>query len=91
VAIETTDGRYKAGAKLTLDAPAVLDAWTRSSAYVAGKEVSLCVAASDGWLCAARLPQDLDDDAFQQLAEAYGAVKQAFVVISERTGKTSRY
>ena len=41
----------------------------------------------DGWLCVAKLPLDYSDDEFVNLAGAYGKVREAFLMISEKTGK----
>jgi hypothetical protein len=50
-------------------------------------QVSVCVGNSDGWLCVAKLPLDYSEDEFHNLASAYGKVREAFIMISERTGK----
>ena len=57
IVIETNDGRYKAGAKLSVENPEVLDDWpeSRRNVFVKNKEVSVCVGNSDGWLCVAKL------------------------------------
>lgn len=88
VMIEQTDGRYKPGAKLTLQKPELLDDWpkSRQNVFILNKEVSVCIGSSDGWLCVAKLPLDYTDDQFMQLAESYGRVKEAFLMISELTG-----
>ena len=75
--IERNDGRYNPGAKLHLRHPeTVLDDWpqTRQNVYVRNKEVSVCVGSSDGWLCVAKLPPNLTDAEFAQLAGGYGKV-----------------
>lgn len=89
VKIERNDGRYKAGAKVTLENPEILDDWPKSkqNVFVKNKEVSVCVGNSDGWLCVAKLPLDFSDEQFLQLAGAYGKVKEAFLMISEVTGE----
>ena len=58
ITIETNDGRYKAGAKMSVENPEILDEWpeSRQNVYVKNKEVSVCVGNSDGWLCVAKLP-----------------------------------
>ena len=88
VTIERNDGRYKAGARLALERPEVLDDWpkSRQNVYVRNKEVSVCVGSSDGWLCVAKLPLDYTDDQFLALAGAYGRVREAFLMASETTG-----
>lgn len=88
IVIDSNDGRYKAGAKIMLENPEILDQWpkSRQNVFVKNKEVSVCVGNSDGWLCVARLPLEYDDARFQELADAYGMVKTAFVMISEVTG-----
>ncbi|TRY74489.1 hypothetical protein TCAL_15657 [Tigriopus californicus] len=93
VMIEQTDGRYKPGAKLTLQKPELLDDWpkSRQNVFILNKEVSVCIGSSDGWLCVAKLPLDYTDDQFMQLAESYGRVKEAFLMISELTGESKGY
>ena len=93
VVIETNDGRYKAGARLTMEYPEVLDDWpdSKQTVFVKNKEVSVCVGSSDGWLCVAKLPLDYPDDEFVNLAGAYGKVREAFLMISERTGQSKGY
>ena len=88
ITIETNDGRYKAGAKLTVENPEVLDEWpeSRQNVFVKNKEVSVCVGNSDGWLCVAKLPLTYTDDDFVNLAGAYGKVREAFLMISEKSG-----
>ena len=88
IVIDSNDGRYKAGAKIILENPEILDQWpkSRQNVFVKNKEVSVCVGNSDGWLCVAKLPLHYDDARFQELADAYGMVKTAFVMISEVTG-----
>ena len=88
VTIERTDGRYKAGARLSLDQPEVLDDWppSRQNVFVKNKEVSVCVGASDGWLCVAKMPLSLTEDEFLRLAAGYGRVKEAFLLVSPKTG-----
>jgi hypothetical protein len=49
--------------------------------------VSICVGNSDGWLCVAKLPLDYTEEEFHNLASAYGKVREAFLMISERTGR----
>ena len=46
----------------------------------------MCVGNSDGWLCVAKLPLDYTEEEFHNLASAYGKVREAFIMISERTG-----
>lgn len=46
----------------------------------------MCVGNSDGWLCVAKLPLTYSDDDFINLAGAYGKVREAFLMISEKTG-----
>ena len=91
--IERTDGRYKAGAKLTLESPELLDDWpkSRQNVFVRNKEVSVCVGSSDGWLCVARLPIDFADDEFEALAASYGKVREAFLVVGEESGRSKGY
>ena len=91
VLIERNDGRYKAGAKLTLEKPELMDEWpkSRQNVFVKNKEVSVCVGSSDGWLCVAKMPLDFSEDQFLALAGAYGKVKEAFLMISEVTGTNS--
>ena len=86
--IERNDGRYKAGAKLSLDYPELLDDWpeSRQNVFVKNKEVSVCVGSSEGWLCVAKLPLSYTDEEFSNLACAYGKVREAFLMISEHTG-----
>jgi RNA recognition motif-containing protein len=93
VTIERNDGRYKASAKLTLDYPELLDDWpeSRQNVFVRNKEVSVCVGNSDGWLCVAKLPLSYSDEEFFNLACAYGKVREAFLMISERTGDSKGY
>eukprot|EP00095_Tigriopus_kingsejongensis_P002316 snap_masked-scaffold347_size200506-processed-gene-0.11 protein:Tk02316 transcript:snap_masked-scaffold347_size200506-processed-gene-0.11-mRNA-1 annotation:"ribonucleoprotein ptb-binding 1-like isoform x2" len=93
VMIEQTDGRYKPGAKITLQKPELLDDWpkSRQNVFILNKEVSVCIGSSDGWLCVAKLPLDYTDDQFMQLAESYGRVKEAFLMISEHTGESKGY
>ncbi|QQP39030.1 Uncharacterized protein FKW44_019784, partial [Caligus rogercresseyi] len=93
VVIERNDGRYKPGGKLYLNNPDILDDWpkSRSTAFVKNKEVSVCIGASDGWLCLAKLPMSLSEPAFQILVASYGKVKEAFLMISERTGESKGY
>ena len=90
ITIETNDGRYKAGAKLTVENPEVLDEWpeSRQNVFVKNKEVSVCVGNSDGWLCVAKLPLTYTDDDFVNLAGAYGKVREAFLMISEKSGRS---
>lgn len=89
VHIDRNDGRYKAGAKLSLQRPELLDAWPRSrqNVYVKNKEVSVCVGSSDGWLCVAKMPMDFTEEQFCALAGAYGKVKEAFLMVSDKTGE----
>ena len=91
VLIERNDGRYKAGAKLTLEKPELMDEWpkSRQNVFVKNTEVSVCVGSSDGWLCVAKMPLDFSEDQFLALAGAYGKVKEAFLMISEVTGTNS--
>ena len=88
IMIETNDGRYKAGAKLSVENPEVLDEWpeSRRNVFVKNKEVSVCVGNSDGWLCVAKLPLSYSEEDFVHLAGLYGKVREAFLMISERTG-----
>lgn len=67
----------------------MLDTWpeSRQNVFVKNKEVSVSVGSSDGWLCVAKLPLDYTDEEFYNLASAYGKVREAFIMISERTGK----
>ena len=84
-------------AKISLLRPEVLDSWDRHSEWVKyrdpetgearDKEVSVCVGNSDGWLCVAKLPLELREEEFLRLAEAYGKVREAFLVASEKTGE----
>jgi hypothetical protein len=89
VTIERNDGRYKPGAKLSLEHPEQLDEWPKSrhNVFVKNKEVSVCVGNSDGWLCVAKLPLEYTEHQFAMLAGAYGKVKESFLMISERTGE----
>ncbi len=87
VSIETNDRGYKPGAKVTLQNPELLDEWDRQVEWVRNKEVSVCVGNSDGWLCVAKLPLSFTEEEFAQLAGAYGKVKEAFLVVSEKTGE----
>ena len=91
--IERHDGRYKASAKLTLEYPELLDEWpeARQNVFVRNKEVSVCVGNSDGWLCVAKLPLSYTDEEFFNLASAYGKVREAFLVVSERTAESKGY
>ena len=93
VTIERNDGRYKASAKLSLDYPELLDDWpeSRQNVFVRNKEVSVCVGSSDGWLCVAKLPLSYTDEEFFNLASAYGKVREAFLMASERTGESKGY
>lgn len=93
VTIERNDGRFKASAKLTLDFPELLDDWpeSRQNVFIRNKEVSVCVGNSDGWLCVAKLPMSYTDEEFFNLAAAYGKVREAFLMISERTGESKGY
>ena len=88
IIIETNDGRYKAGAKLSVENPEVLDDWpeSRRNVFVKNKEVSVCVGNSDGWLCVAKLPLSYSEEDFVHLAGLYGKVREAFLMISEKTG-----
>ena len=89
VLIERNDGRYKAGAKLTLENPEIMDEWpkSRQNVFVKNKEVSVCVGGSDGWLCLAKLPLEYSEQDFLNLTGSYGKVKEAFLMLSELTGK----
>jgi len=93
ITVERNDGRYRAGAKLQLSQPELLDEWpkSRENVFVKNKEVSVCVGSSDQWVCIARLPLNLSDDQFQSLVAAYGKVKSSFLMISERTGESKGY
>ena len=93
VTIERHDGRYKASAKLTLEYPELLDEWpeSRQNVFVKNKEVSVCVGNSDGWLCVAKLPLTYTDEEFFNLASAYGKVREAFLMVSQRTGESKGY
>lgn len=89
VTMGNSNGHCRPGqATVTLANPEMLDDWPkiRMNAYVGNKEVSVSVGASDGWLCVAKLPLDVDDSQFFSLASAYGKVKEAFIMISEVTG-----
>ncbi|CAB4069220.1 unnamed protein product [Lepeophtheirus salmonis] len=93
VIIERNDGRYKPGGKIYLTEPEILDDWpkSRSNVFVKNKEVSVCIGGSDGWLCVAKLPNTLTESSFQSLAASYGKVKEAFLMISEKTGESKDY
>jgi len=73
---------------LSVENPEILDEWpeSRQNVFVKNKEVSVCVGNSDGWLCVAKLPLTYSDDDFINLAGAYGKVREAFLMISEKTG-----
>lgn len=90
VAIEDNDGRYKPGAKVTLRNPEVLDEWpvSRQTAYVKNKEVSVCVGNSEGWLCVAKLPPTHSEEQFVKLAGNFGKIREAFLMISETSGRS---
>ena len=85
--------RVKAGARLRLAKPEVLDCWpvSRQVVFVCNKEVSVCVGSSEGWLAVARLPPDTEDEEFRGLVAAYGLVGEAFLVVSELTGAGKGY
>ena len=72
-----------------MDAPEVLDEWppSRQNVFVKNKEVSVCVGASDGWLCVAKMPLSLTEDEFVRLVSGYGRVREAFLMVSPKTGK----
>ncbi len=91
MSIDQTDGRYKAGARLSLAKPELLDEWpkARQNVFVKNKEVSVCVGASEGWLCVAKLPLDYTDEQFERLAAAYGRVREAFLMVN-KDGKGMR-
>ena len=86
IMIETNDGRYKAGARISVENPEILGEWpeSRQTIYVKNKEVSVCVGNSDGWICVAKLPLSYSDDDFLNLAGAYGKVCEAFLMISKK-------
>ena len=71
-----------------MEYPEALDDWpdSKQTVFVKNKEVSVCVGSSDGWLCVAKLPLNYSDDDFVNLAGAYGKVREAFLMISEKTG-----
>ena len=85
--------RVKAGARLKLAKPELLDCWpvSRQVVFVCNKEVSVCVGSSEGWLCLARLPPDTEEEEFRQLVAAYGVVGESFLVVSEVTGAGKGY
>ena len=49
------------------------------------------MGSSDGWLCVAKLPLSYTDEEFFNLASAYGKVREAFLMASERTGESKGY
>ena len=85
--------RVKAGARLKLARPELLDSWpvSRQVVFVCNKEVSVCVGSSEGWLCVARLPPDTEEEEFRQLVGGFGLVGEAFLVVSEVTGAGKGY
>ena len=85
--------RVKAGARLRLARPEVLDSWpvSRQVVFVCNKEVSVCVGSSEGWLCVARLPPDTGEEEFSLLVSSYGLVGESFLVASEVTGAGKGY
>ena len=93
ITIERPDVRVKAGARLRLARPEVLDNWpvSRQVVFVSNKEVSVCVGSSEGWLCVARLAPDTEEEEFSQLVSSYGVVGESFLVVSEVTGAGKGY
>ena len=85
--------RVKAGARLRLGKPEVLDCWpvSRQVVFICNKEVSVCVGSSEGWLCVARLPPDTREEEFSKLVSSYGVVGESFLVVSEVTGAGKGY
>merc|ERR1719150_88373 len=69
ITIDKPDVRVKAGARLKLARPELLDSWpvSRQVVFVCNKEVSVCVGSSEGWLCVAGLPPDTEEEEFRQL------------------------
>ena len=85
--------RVKAGARLRLARPELLDSWpvSRQVVFVSNKEVSVCVGSSEGWLCVSRLAPDTEEEEFRQLVAGYGLVGESFLVVSEMTGAGKGY
>jgi len=75
-------------ASIYLEEPELLDEWSKKRVFrMRGQKIPVSPTLSEDLLCVAGLPFDYTQKRFEQLAMCFGKIKNAFLMISEKTGK----